>query len=69
MKAKYLIGRDSDYCGVIGRKGSATNRTDERRPVSTICPVTLPVAKKMLKDFNKRPQSAGMKIFELKEVK
>lgn len=69
MKAKYFLGHAIDGYAFIGRKGSATNRKKERNPVSTICPMTLPVAKKMLADFDKHPWSGGMKIFELVERK
>ena len=52
MKAKYFLGHAIDGYAFIGRKGSATNREDEPRPVSTIAPMTLKAARKMLEDFN-----------------
>lgn len=68
MKTKYFIGRAIDGYSFIGRKGSATNREKESSSCSTICPVTLAMAKKMLKEFDARgPCSSGMKIFELVE--
>lgn len=71
MKAKYLIGVANDGYAFVGRKGSATNRLTEPSPVSTIAPITLSVAKKMLREFDKKSPAAtcGMKIFELVERK
>lgn len=68
MKEKYFLGRAIDGYAFVGRKGSATNREKEPSPVSTIAPMTLSEAKKMLKGYNKNLLSSGMKIFELVEV-
>lgn len=69
MEAKYLLGHAIDGYSFIGRKGSATNRKKESDPVSTIAPMTLPEAKKLLKHFDKKSpaSSCGMKIFYLVE--
>lgn len=71
MKAKYFLGHAIDGYAFIGRKGSAITRERKKDmpQISTICPMTLRVAKKMLKEFDARgPCASGMKIFELKEI-